>query len=40
MGLPVYHWTGQARDGSPLTITWVAGSKTGLLLSAYVITED
>lgn len=40
MGLPVYQWTGQARDGSPLTIMWVAGSETGALYSAYMITTD
>lgn len=38
MSVPVYHWTGQARDGSPLTVTWVAAVGTGTLCSAYEIT--
>lgn len=37
-GMHVYDWSGQDRDGQPLTITWTAGKRSGLLLAAYEMT--
>lgn len=37
MVLPVHRWSGEDRDGRPLTVVWVAGPETGALFSAYEI---
>ncbi len=37
MNLPVHRWSGEDRPGRPLTVVWVAGSRTGTLFSAYEI---
>jgi len=38
MLLPVHRWSGEDRNGQPLSVVWVAGPETGALFSAYEIT--
>lgn len=35
----VNEWRGESRDGKPLAIVWVAGRRSGTLMSAFEITE-
>jgi hypothetical protein len=37
MGLNTYWWSGEDRDGRPMSIAWVTTSERGALLSAYEI---
>lgn len=39
MLLPVGTWTGTDRSGQPLTVAWVSGPETGVVFSAYEITQ-
>lgn len=38
-GGDVNEWTGEDRDGNPLTVVWTAQKATGFLLSAFEFTE-
>lgn len=37
MKSPVHRWSGEDRDGRPITVWWVTGPRTGRLFGAYEI---